>query len=289
MNYFYPVIAAFLWGSNTIITKLCANVLSPVEIGFYRWLVAALILTPVVIKSIIIDYHVLKSCLPKLCVLGFLGGVVFQCLAYYAAHYTTATNMGIIQSLMPIMALILSVAFLNSAVSVGGILGVVVSAVGVVVVVSRGDFIVFVEHGINRGDLLMLVATLAFSFYGFYVHKWRLNVPLLQSVYIQAVVATIVLLPLFVVTPKNQISAESSFYIAFAGVAASIFAPLLWMHGISKIGAARASLFFNLVPVTTALLAVALLDEKMTVSVLVGGGLSILGVLIAEVFRPKSA
>ncbi|WP_200460904.1 DMT family transporter [Acinetobacter sp. S40] len=287
MNYIFPLLAALLWGGNTIVTKLCSTVINPMEIGFYRWLVATIILTPFVIKTVSADVVKLRPLIPKLVLLGFLGGVIFQSLAYYAAHYTTATNMGIIQSLMPIMAIILAITFLGYITNWGSILGVVVSAMGVVVVVSHGDLTLLIEHGINFGDMLMLLATLAFALYGSFVHKWNLDIPLLHSVYIQSVAATIILFPLFLITPKSHLSLEVSFYIGFAGIAASILAPMVWMHGIAKIGAARASLFFNLVPVVTAILAVFFLSEKITTSVLVGGGIAIIGVVMAETFRSQ--
>lgn len=287
MNYFFPILAALLWGGNTVIAKLCARVMMPVEISFYRWLIAALVLTPFVIKKIKSDFPKLKPVFPKLVLLGFLGGVVSQTLAYYAAHYTTATNMGVMQSLMPIMALVLATIFLGHVASLGSILGVAVSAIGVVVVVSHGDLISLAENGVNRGDGLMLVSIFSFALYGFFVHKWKLRVPLLQTVYVQAVVATTLLSPLFFISTHSHLSLEGVSYIGFSGIAASILAPLVWMYGISKIGAARAALFFNLIPVVTAILAVLFLSEKMTASVLVGGGLAIFGVILAEIFRKR--
>lgn len=288
MNYIFPLLAVVFWGGNTIVTKLCSTVINPMEIGFYRWLVAIIILTPFVISTIRTDIKKLKPLIPKLVLLGLLGGVIFQSLAYYAAHYTTATNMGIIQSLMPIMAIILAITFLGHVTNLGSVLGVVVSAIGVVVVVSHGDLTSLIKHGINFGDMLMLLATLAFTLYGFFVHKWKLDIPLLQSVYIQAVVTTVILFPLFLITPKSHLTLETSFYIGFAGIVASILAPIVWMHAIAKIGAARASLFFNLVPVVTMILAVFFLSEKITISVLVGGGLAIIGVIIAEAFKSQT-
>jgi len=196
--------------------------------------------------------------------------------------------MGIIQSLIPIMTLILSIIFLRHVTNFGSVLGIVLSAIGVVIVVSRGDLLSLLQHGINLGDMLMLIAALAFALYGFFVHKWKLEIPLLQSVYIQSIVATIVLLPMFIASPKSNLSVESIFYIGFAGLVASILAPLVWMHGILKIGAARASLFFNLLPVITAIFASFFVYEQLTVSILIGGGLTIMGVIIAEFLRSKT-
>ncbi|MEB2536168.1 EamA family transporter, partial [Burkholderia sp. BCCIQ04B] len=67
------------------------------------------------------------------------GGVMYQCLAYYAAHFTSATNMGVIQALIPLLALALSRVFMGHPVRGTSIAGAVISTVGVVAVVSQGD------------------------------------------------------------------------------------------------------------------------------------------------------
>lgn len=282
MNYLFPLFAVVLWGGNTVVTKVSSAYLAPLEISFYRWLLAVLVLTPFVLRPLCANWAAIKSAFPKLIGLGIFGCVVFQSLAYFAAHYTTATNMGIIQSLIPLITLILSVLFMGHRPTAGSFVGIAISVVGVTLAVSHGDLSSLVQQGLNLGDGLMLVAALAFALYGFFVQKWRVQIPLIQSVYVQAIVAAVVLLPFFLLSPKQGLSLPGGACVSFATIAASILAPLAWMHGISKLGAARVSLFFNLVPVFTILIAAVVLPEPLSVSVLVGGALTILGVVIAE-------
>jgi len=60
----------------------------------------------------------------------------------------------------------------------------------------------------------------------------------------------------------NNLTAVGCF--GFAAECASILAPLSWMTGLSRLGAARVSGFFNLVPIVTAALAVLLLGESLS-------------------------
>ena len=53
----------------------------------------------------------IRPWLGKLLVLAALGMVLYQCLAYYAAHTTSATNMGVIGSLIPLLTLLQSALF----------------------------------------------------------------------------------------------------------------------------------------------------------------------------------
>ncbi|MRW92873.1 EamA family transporter [Duganella sp. FT80W] len=288
MNYLFPLLAALIWGGNTIVTKLCAQTLTPIEISFYRWLLAVLVLTPFTLKRVCANPALTRGVLARLAVLGLFGGVIFQSIAYYAAHYTSATNMGIMQALVPLIALLLSIFFLRHRAGVAALCGLAVSISGVVLVVSRGDLGALVRQGLNLGDALMLVAVLSFATYSLLLNKWKLGVPLVESAYIQALVATLAFLPAYLAGSHHALGVADSFYVGFAGVGASILAPLLWMSGVNRLGAARVSLFFNLVPVITALLASVFLAEHLSGWVLGGGALAIAGVALAE-FKPRRA
>ena len=108
MQYAYPLLAIFIWAGNTVVNKLAVGSIFPAEIGFYRWLLAALLFTPFMLKPVLANWALIRPNLGKIFILGVLGMAVYQSLAYYAATLTSATNMGIILSLMPLMSLTLS-------------------------------------------------------------------------------------------------------------------------------------------------------------------------------------
>ena len=101
MQYLFPLLAVFIWAGNTVVNKLAVGIIQPAEIGFFRWLLVGLALTPFMLGPVLRNRRYILANLGKFVVLGLLGMAVYQNLAYYAAALTSATNMGIILSLMP--------------------------------------------------------------------------------------------------------------------------------------------------------------------------------------------
>jgi drug/metabolite transporter (DMT)-like permease len=284
--YAFPLLAIVIWSGNTVVSKMAAGAIAPAEISFYRWLLAALLFTPLALRPVLRNWDAIRPQLGRIAVLGLLGMVVYQSLAYYAAYLTTATHMGIIGSLTPMMVLALSIVLLGQRLTAGAVAGSLVSIAGVAVVVSSGDLGTLLKSGANMGDALMLLAMLAYAIYVILLKRWGMkNVPALQLLYLQIVCAVIVLLPLYLLSPKTGLSAANLPLVAFAGLGASMVAPLLWMHTVARIGPSRASMFFNLIPLFTALIAAAVIGESLAAYHAVGGVLTVAGVLLAELWK----
>lgn len=282
MQYAFPLLTILIWAVNTVITKASSEVIFPSEIGFYRWVLAGLLFTPFMLKPVWANRALIRPMLGKIVVLGVLGMAMYQSLAYFAAGMTTATNMGIIQSLVPIMALGLSIACLGTRLTFGALLGAIISFSGVVVVVSAGNPGALIEHGVNRGDALVLIAVAAYAVYSTLLKKWQLRLPPLQLLYMQIVVAIIVLLPLFLWSPKAGLNASNIPLVLYAAIPTSMLAPWLWMTSIMRLGPSRTTLFFNLMPIATALIAAVALGERLALYHLVGGALTLCGVILSE-------
>jgi drug/metabolite transporter (DMT)-like permease len=73
--------------------------------------------------------------------------------------------------------------------------------------------------------------------------------------------------------------------VLFAGIPASIMAPYLWIQGVMRLGANTASIFMNLTPVFTAIIAVTLLHEQLHSYHLIGGSITLAGVILAQRLR----
>lgn len=285
-QYAFPLLAVVIWSGNTVVSKMAAGTIAPAEISFYRWLLAALLFTPLALRPVLRNWTAIRPQLGRIAVLGLLGMVVYQSLAYYAAYLTTATHMGIIGSLTPMMVLGLSILLLGQGLTAGAVAGSLVSIGGVLVVVSSGDLGTLLKSGANMGDGLMLLAMLAYAVYVILLKRWGMkDVPALQLLYLQIVVAVVALLPLYLLTPRMGLSAANLPLIGFAGLGASMLAPLVWMHTVAHIGPSRASMFFNLIPLFTALIAAFVIGESLAAYHAVGGVLTVAGVLLAELWK----
>src|SRR5450830_312561 len=282
MQYAFPLLAIFIWAGNTVVNKMAVGAIFPAEIGFYRWLLAGLLFTPFMFRQVLAHWSQIRPNLGRIFVLGVLGMAVYQSLAYFAATLTSATNMGIILSLMPLMSLTLAIFSLGQRVTAGALAGAVLSFAGVLLVVSTGSLTALLSHGVNLGDAMMLIATLAYAIYSTLLKKWQLRLPPLVLLYLQVLVAVVVLFPLFLFSAKAGLGWANIPLVLYACLLASMLAPLAWMHSVKTLGPSRTTLFFNLLPLITALIAALVLKEALAPYHLVGGLLTLGGVILSE-------
>lgn len=287
MQYLFPLMAVLSWSGNAVITKISADSIEPTEIGFYRWLFAALLLTPFALRQTLRSWDIVRQNLGKIFIMGTLGMAMFQSLMYFAAQYTSASNIGITQALIPAMSLVLALMILKQRMHWAAVVGAALAFVGVILVVTNGDFDALAKQGINRGDGLMILAVLSYALYSTLLKRWPVQIPALQMIYLQMLVAIVVQLPLFLLQPKTGLNAENLPLVMYACVAASIIAPLSWITGVRLMGPSRISIFFNLMPVLTLFMAALTLGETIGFYHWVGVGIIMAGVMVAEVWKDR--
>ncbi|MCC8458188.1 EamA family transporter [Photorhabdus luminescens] len=285
MNMIFPLLAVLIWSINAVVSKASATVIDPAAISFYRWFLAFLTLTPFVVLPVIRQWKTICQHWWKLLILSSLGMVLYQSLAYYAAHSVSATFMGILNSLIPLLTVVISIFVLRVIPTVGIALGTVLSLFGLIWLVSAGDPMSLLQHGLGHGELMMLIASISYALYGVLTKRWSIPLPNWQSLYVQIAFGVLLLLPNFLLTKDVQLNTNNISLVLFAGIPASILAPYLWIQGVIKLGANTASIFMNLAPVFTAIIAILVLHEEMHSYHLIGGGITLLGVMLAQQLR----
>ncbi|MCL1088223.1 DMT family transporter [Shewanella profunda] len=286
MLYLFPLLAVVIWAGNAIVNKLSFGIIDPEAIAFYRWFFAMLLLTPFVVTSVWQKRQQIKPLLPKFVTLALLGMVLNQSLAYFAAATTTATNMALITSLVPMISLFLAVPLLKQRLSPLAFSGMLVSLFGLIFMLSHGN-ILDIAIGITEGDLLLLFSAFVYALYGVLLKRWQLPLSTWESVYIQGLIAVIMLTPLLFSSPSIAITNQSAPLIMYAAIGASLLAPWAWINGIARLGADRTSVFFNLMPILAAILAAIILNETLAIYHYIGGSMVIFGVMLVQI-KPKT-
>lgn len=285
MNFLFPLLAVFIWSVNAIVSKISAGAIDPAAISFYRWFLALLTLTPFVLPGVWRNRRAIKPYLWKLLVLGLLGMVLYQSLAYYAAHSVTALFMGILNALIPLLTVLIGMVVLRLAPTMGILLGSLLSFGGLVWLVSQGNPQQLLTHGPGKGELMMFAASTSYALYGVLTKRWAMTLPGWQSLYVQIIFGVLLLLPGFLMAPDISLNGQNIPLVLFAGIPASIIAPFLWIQGVMRMGANTASIFMNLAPVFTALIAVLFLHETLHSYHFIGGGITLFGVILAQRLR----
>ncbi|NOI36226.1 DMT family transporter [Vibrio cyclitrophicus] len=283
MNIIFPISAVFIWATNAVISKLATGTIEPGAIAFYRWFFAFIILLPFCLKPLLQQKEIVLKSLGKLAVLASLGMVLNQCLAYYAAHTTSATNIAVFLSLMPLFGLFLAVPLLGNKFKKQALLGATISFSGLVFMLSEGNPSNLLISGIKQGDALMFISSLAYALYSVLLNKWKIPLPTWTSVFCQVAIGAILQLPLLLVSNSYVITGEAFPMILFAAVFASVLAPWFWLQGVRRIGASNATLFMNLVPVFTVLINLVFIGDSPTAYHLIGGGFVLVGLITAQI------
>lgn len=156
--FIFPILAVLIWSLNIVVTRYVSDYISPVSISFYRWLIAFIILTPFMFLSVWRQRRLVIPYLPKLAVLSAFGMVLYQGLAYTAAHYTSATNMGIVNAFIPIFTIFVSLAILKDVPNRFAVFGSILSFAGLLYVMSQGNINKLLSGGGHLGDALMIIA-----------------------------------------------------------------------------------------------------------------------------------
>ncbi|MDC9588313.1 DMT family transporter [Xenorhabdus sp. XENO-10] len=284
-NLLFPLVAVLIWSINAVVSKAAATLIEPAAIAFYRWFIAFLVLTPFILLSVLKQRKIVAQYWWKLLVLGSLGMVLNQSLAYYAAHTVSATIIGIFTSLIPLLTVIISIFALRVASTVGITLGTALSVFGLMWLVSKGDPSSLLQHGMGIGEVMMFIAAASYALYGVLTKRWAIPLPNWQSLYVQIGFGVLLLLPNFIMTDNIQLTTDNISLVLFAGIPASIIAPYLWIQGVVRIGANMTSIFMNLAPVFTAIIAILVLHEEMHSYHLIGGSIVLAGVILAQQLR----
>lgn len=281
---FYPLTAILFWAGNVVVSKMASGVISPVAITFYRLVLALLVMSCFVLLPLLKNRQVIYQYWKHLALGGFLSVSLFQWLSYQAAATTSATNMAIVTCLIPLLTLLLSSLMLKEQTSYGMLFGGVLSLFGIVYLLSQGQPSQLLHGGVHLGDGLMLIAAIGFALYGVLLKRWKMPIPAWQANYVQSVFALIYVLPFFVFLPASQmqLNQQTIPMIVYASIFSSVLLSYLWMEGVRHLGPNKNSMYMNLLPVFTAVIAIAMLGEQLQTFHWIGGSLTLIGILLAQ-------
>ncbi|OJU70504.1 MAG: multidrug DMT transporter, partial [Acinetobacter sp. 39-4] len=283
----YPLFAILFWAGNVVVSKMASHAISPVAITFYRLVLALAVMSTFVLIPVWNNRHTIKQYWKQLALGGFLSVSLFQFLSYQAASTTTATNMAIVTALIPLLTMILSSVMLKDRLSYGMLFGGALSFYGILYLLSHGSITNIWKQGVHLGDGLMLIAAAGYALYGVLLKRWKMPIPAWQSNFVQSSFAIVYVLPFFIFLPASQmqLNQQTVPLIVYASIFSSVLLSYLWIEGVRHLGPNRNSIFMNLLPLFTALIAVALLGEHLQMFHYIGGGLTLIGILIAQTIQ----
>jgi drug/metabolite transporter (DMT)-like permease len=258
------MLTAIFWAGNTVAGRLAVGHVSPMMLVILRWTVVLAVLWPIYGGQVRAHWGEVRPRLGRIVLMASLGFTGFNVLYYWAAHETTAINIGILQGSIPVAVLMGAFLMHGTRASLVQVAGVLITLVGVVVVATHGDPQQILEIGLNYGDLAMLGACVLYAFYTVALRD-RPDMPGTAFFTLLALIAALTSIPPLVVEGMivglDLPDLEGWLVILYVAVFPSCLAQLCYLRGVDLIGPGRAGVFVNLVPVFSAIMAVLLIDE----------------------------
>ena len=280
--------APALWAGNTIVGRLVREAVPPMTLNLMRWSIAFLILLPLGRAALRPENGVLANW-RRYSMLGLLGVGLYNSLQYLALQTSTPINVTLVASGLPVWMLLVGRLFFGAPVRRKQIGGAVLSIAGVLVVLCRGDLAQLAALRLVTGDLYMILATIAWSFYSWLLMQQR-DVPGLRSDWAAFLLAQVGFGVLWSAGLSGAEWALQGVHIAwswpvaaallYVAIGPAILAMRAWGAGVQRAGPTVGAFFVNLTPLFTALLSSAFLGEAphlyhVLAFVLIVGGIAV--------------
>ena len=165
--YLMLILATLFWAGNFAIGKFAfLEDIPPYSLTFFRWLTVWLILFPFTYKDILKNKNDIFNSLPLLFFLGLMTIGLFVPFVYIAMKSTTVTNATLLNTAIPAAIILFCFLFKFEKTNTFQLLGLLISTLGVLVIITRLDFNVLLNLDFNIGDIWMIGAVICWGLYG---------------------------------------------------------------------------------------------------------------------------
>ena len=286
--YVLCVFTMLFWASNALLGRAMAGHVPPVALAQMRWTLAFLILLPFALAHIRRDWPLLRAHWRMLTALGIVGISFYNTFLYVGLTTTSAINAAMLTSVFPVLVAVMGFAIYRDRLTRLQVLGILVSGCGAAIILTRGNILVLTEVTFVIGDLWVLGSQVAYASYALLLRK-RPPVHPLTFAASTIFVGQLVLVPFTLA--EGLAGARVVFdwptiaTVVYVAIFPAVLAYIFFNRTVELIGSNRTAPFFHLVPVFTAIGAVALLGERIAPYHLLGALLIVAGIAATQFFR----
>ena len=275
------------WAGNFVVGKFASLYeVPPFSLNFYRWFFAWLILAPFTIPEIIKkkDY-IIRNYKLFIC-LGVTSITIFNSIVYYSLNFTQVISGVLMISTIPVMIMFFSSILKIEKTNIFQVIGVILSFLGVIIIITKANFEILKNLNFNKGDITMVIAMLSWALYSTLLKKQKYEISQLSLLQVVMSFGLIFLIPIyfieyqlgFRITLEKPFILILSYVVLLPGLASFI----LWIKGISIIGANRSGVFLHLMPIMSAIMAMIIFNEKFMFYHMLGACFIISGILLSN-------
>ena len=281
------ILTTIFWSGNFIVGKAASIYqIPPFTLNFYRWFFAGLILLPFTYKEIIKKKKYIFDNIGLFIILGITSITIFNSVVYYSLYYTQVITGVLMISTIPVWIIFISSLLKIEKTNYYQIIGVILSLVGVISIITKIDIELIKNLDFNKGDVSMIIAMFSWAIFSILLKKQKHQISQISLLQVIIVCGLLFLIPIYIgeFFLGSALKLNKPFYLTLTYVVffPGLLAFFFWIKGISIIGANRAGIFLHLMPIIGAIMAMVIFKEKFMYYHLLGAIFIIAGITLSN-------
>jgi drug/metabolite transporter (DMT)-like permease len=287
LAYLLLTLSVLFWAGNFIVGKFATLFqIPPLTLNVLRWLSVWVILMPFTYKEIYNNLPYIKKNWFVISFMGLITISTFNSVVYFALNHTQVINAVLVLAAIPAATIIFS-SFMNiEKTNIFQLLGLFLSILGIGAIISNGDVQKIVSLNFNKGDVWMLVCVITWALYSTLLKKNKFSFSQFTLIQLMVTAGLIFLIPqlFYEKSIGLEINFNKVFFIILFYVVAfpAIAAYYCWQKGVQIIGPNRASMFIQLMPLFSAVMAIIIFKEKFELYHFVGATFIVSGIYLSN-------
>jgi drug/metabolite transporter (DMT)-like permease len=278
--------AVMAWGASFVATKVALRYLSPVTVVWLRFAMGVVILGMAMFMRRQFAVPARKE-LAYLALLGFLGITLHQWLQSTGLVTAQATTSAWIVATIPVFMALLGWLVLSEKLGWKQVLGIILAALGVLMVVTKGDFAVLFNGKFGTiGDFLILISAPNWAIFSTLSRRGLRQHPATWMMFYVMTFGWLFTSVLFFSGPGfgeiRKLAWDGWLGVGFLGIFCSGLAYIFWYDALQVLPVAQTGAFIYLEPLVTVVVAALVIGEPLLWASLLGGGIILLGVWLVQ-------
>ncbi len=287
LAYTLLVFATLCWSGNFIIGKFAYLFeVPPLTLNFLRWASVWLILIPFTYKEILNNLNYIKKNWLVISFMGIITISTFNSVVYFALTYTQVINAVLVLAAIPAVTIVISSIMKVDKTNIFQLFGLILSIIGIGAIISNANFQKITSLNFNKGDLWMLVCVFTWAIYSTLLKKHKFKFSQFTLIQLMVSFGIIFLIPQFFY--EKSIGLEVNFNKAFfvilfyVVIFPALAAYYCWQKGVEIVGPNRATMFIQLMPLLSAVLAILIFQEKFELYHFIGASFILSGIYLSN-------
>jgi drug/metabolite transporter (DMT)-like permease len=285
LAFAFLALANLFWAGNWVLGRALREAFDPISLNFYRWVIALVVLAPFALPGLAAKRAAIRKHAGILALLALLSVSIFQSLVYLGLQSTTAVNAVLINCSGPLFILLCAWLIDGERATLRQLAGFLVSAAGILVILSRGEPATLLQLEFHSGDAWIVLAIAIWGLYCVLLKRRPAELGGVHFLFVLSAAGVLFLAPAFawqaLQAPPRLPTAPEALAVLYVGLAASVGAFMFWNRGVAVVGANAAGFTLYLLPTFGTLLAIAFLGESFGAFHAVGIATIVAGVILA--------